>query len=97
MQQISPQLRACLLLSIIGQFSTAEIARMLDIEEAAVRQRLARARKQFQQLYAQAGGEEPIDTQSSITSSDMSQNRRSAHHSPIERVESRAFNAHARP
>ena len=97
MQQISPQLRECLLLSIIGQFSTAEIARMLDIEEAAVRQRLARARKQFQQLYTQAGGEELIDTQSSITSSDMSQNRLPAHHSPIERVESRAFNAHAQP
>ncbi len=97
MQQISPPLRECLLLSIIGQFSTAEIARMLDIEEAAVRQRLARARKQFQQLYAQVGGEELIDAQSSITSSDMSQNRLSAHHSPIERVESRAFNAHAQP
>jgi RNA polymerase sigma factor (sigma-70 family) len=97
MQQISPQLRECLLLSIIGQFSTAEIARMLDIEEAAVRQRLARARKQFQQLYAQVGGEEPIDAQSPITSPDMSQNRLPAHHSPIERVESRAFNAHAQP
>ena len=50
MQQISPPLRECLLLSIVGQFSTAEIARMLDIEEAAVRQRLARERKQFQQI-----------------------------------------------
>ncbi len=97
MQQISPQLRECLLLSIIGQFSTPEIARMLDIEEAAVRQRLARARKQFQQLYTQVGGEELIDAQSSITSYDMSQNQLPAHHSPIERVESRAFNAHAQP
>jgi RNA polymerase sigma-70 factor (ECF subfamily) len=97
MQQISPPLRECLLLSIIGQFSTAEIARMLDIEEAAVRQRLARARKQFQQVYAQVGGEELIDTQSSISSPNMSQNQHPAHHSSIERVESRTFNAHAQP
>ncbi|HEY6541366.1 MAG TPA: sigma-70 family RNA polymerase sigma factor [Ktedonobacteraceae bacterium] len=95
MQQISPPLRECLLLSIVGQFSTAEIARLLDIEEAAVRQRLARARKQFQQVYAQVGGEELIDTQSSKISSNMSQNQLPAHHSPIERVESRTFNAHA--
>lgn len=97
MQQISPPLRECLLLSIVGQFSTAEIARLLDIEEAAVRQRLARARKQFQQIYAQVGGEELIDTQSSTSLSNMSQNQHPAHHSSIERVESRTFNAHAQP
>ena len=97
MQQISPPLRECLLLSIVGQFSTAEIARLLDIEEAAVRQRLVRARKQFQQVYTQIGGEELIDTQSSATSSTMSQNSLPAHHSSIERVESRTFNAHAQP
>jgi RNA polymerase sigma-70 factor (ECF subfamily) len=97
MQQLAPSLRECLLLSIIGQFSTAEISRMLDIEEAAVRQRLARARKQFQQLYAQVGGEELIDTQSPISPSDMSQNRLPRHHSHIERVESRVFNAHSQP
>ena len=97
MQQISPPLRECLLLSTVGQFSTAEIARLLDIEEAAVRQRLTRARKQFQQVYAQIGGEELLDTSSSISSSNMSQNSRPAHHSSIERVESRTFNAHAQP
>ena len=97
LQQISPPLRECLLLSIVGQFSTDEIARLLDIEEAAVRQRLVRARKQFQQVYAQVGGEELIDTQSSATSPNMSQNQLPAHHSPIERVESRAFQAHAQP
>jgi len=97
MQQLSAPLRECLLLSIIGQFSTAEIARMLDIEEAAARQRLARARKQFQQLYAQVGGEELIDALSLITPSDLSQNRLPRHHSHIERVESRAFNAHSQP
>jgi RNA polymerase sigma-70 factor, ECF subfamily len=97
MQQISAPLRECLLLSVIGQFSTAEIARLLDIEEAAVRQRLARGRKQFQQFYAQVGGEELIDAQSASNSSDMSQNRFPRHHSPIERVESRAFHAHSQP
>jgi len=97
MQQLAPSLRECLLLSIIGQFSTAEISRMLDIEEAAVRQRLARARKQFQQLYAQVGGEELIDAQSPISPSDMSQNRLPRHHSHIERVESRVSNAHSQP
>lgn len=97
MQQISPPLRECLLLSIIGQFSAAEIARMLNIEEAAVRQRLARGRKQFQQLYARVGGEELIDAQSPINSPDMSQNGLPRHHSSIERVESRAFRAHPQP
>lgn len=97
MQHISPPLRECLLLSIVGQFSTAEIARLLDIEEAAVRQRLARARKQFQQVYAQESGEELLDTHSSKMSSSMSQNQLPAHHSPVERVESRALNAHTQP
>jgi RNA polymerase sigma-70 factor (ECF subfamily) len=58
-------LRTCLLLSIIGGLSTAEIASMLDLQEAAVRQRLARARKQFQQVYRYESGEElatPIQT-----------------------------------
>jgi len=50
-------LRECLILSISGAFSTREIASMLDLQEAAVRQRLARARKQFQQLYALENGD----------------------------------------
>lgn len=81
--RISPPLRECLLLSVIGQFPAAEIASMLDIEEAAVRQRLARARKQFQQLYTQIGGEELIETRLSPGKS-MSQNRSDMHHSNLE-------------
>jgi RNA polymerase sigma-70 factor (ECF subfamily) len=50
---ISEPLRVCLVLSIVGQFSSGEIADMLKVNEATVRQRLARARKQFQQLYRQ--------------------------------------------
>lgn len=55
-------MRVCLLLSIIGGFSTAEIAALLDLKEPAVRQRLARARKQFQQEYIYESGEQIIDT-----------------------------------
>ena len=50
--RLSEPLRECLLLSILGNFSTSEIATMLEVQEAAVRQRLVRARKQFQQFYA---------------------------------------------
>jgi len=61
MARLPETLRICLLLSVVGNFSTAEIAEMLDLEEAAVRQRLARARKQFQQSYAHESGEEVAD------------------------------------
>jgi RNA polymerase sigma-70 factor (ECF subfamily) len=58
MARLSEPLRVCLLLSVVGDFSTAEIASMLDLQEAAVRQRLARARKQFQQMYALESNEQ---------------------------------------
>ena len=61
MARLSEPLRVCLLLSVVGSFSTIEIAEMLDLEEAAVRQRLTRARKQFQRLYALESGEEVVD------------------------------------
>jgi RNA polymerase sigma-70 factor (ECF subfamily) len=51
-------LRVCLLLSIVSGLSNSEIAEMLDLNEPAVRQRLTRARKQFQQVYTQESGEE---------------------------------------
>jgi len=54
-------LRTCLLLSLVGGFSSPEIAAILDLKEAAVRQRIARARKHFQQVYAQESGETVID------------------------------------
>jgi RNA polymerase sigma-70 factor (ECF subfamily) len=59
MARLSEPLRICLLLSVVGEFSTSEIANMLDLQEAAVRQRLARARKQFQQIYALENNEQP--------------------------------------
>ena len=54
-------LRTCLLLSVVGGLSSREIADILDLQEAAVRQRLTRARKQFQQFYAQESGEELLN------------------------------------
>jgi RNA polymerase sigma-70 factor (ECF subfamily) len=49
--------RVPLLLSVVGGFSSAEIARLLHLKEVAVRQRLARARKQFRYLYAGQSGD----------------------------------------
>lgn len=68
-------MRVCLLLSIVGGLSTAEIASMLELKEAAVRQRLARARKQFQQLYAHESGEEVLDLAASPHTESVSQHR----------------------
>jgi RNA polymerase sigma-70 factor (ECF subfamily) len=50
-------LRLPLFLTIVAGFSTKEVARMLDVREATVRQRLTRARKLFQRLYLQESGE----------------------------------------
>jgi len=61
MSSLTEPLRVCLLLSIVGGLSIHEIAKILDLKEPAVRQRLARARKQFQQVYAQESGEEVFD------------------------------------
>ncbi len=65
MAKLSEPLRVCLLLAIVAGLSTAEIADMLGMKEAAVRQRLARARKQFQQIYAYESGEAVYDASTS--------------------------------
>ena len=57
MAQLPETLRACLLLSIIGGLSSHEIARTLNLGEAAVRQRLSRARRLFQQVYQRESGD----------------------------------------
>ena len=49
--QLPEALRTPLLLSIVGGLSSSEIAPVLDVGEAAVRQRLSRARQQFRRLY----------------------------------------------
>ncbi len=87
--RLSEPLRVCLLLSVVGQFSTREIAAMLDIEEAAVRQRLGRARKQFQSIYEHDSGEEIIESSETTYPAQMSQNRLLNHHSNLERAKLR--------
>ena len=83
-------LRECLLLSIIGNFTTSEIAHMLDLQEAAVRQRLVRARKQFQQLYALESGERISDSTTSAAPTDAMDRQTDKRQNPEERVENRA-------
>jgi RNA polymerase sigma factor (sigma-70 family) len=87
--RLTEPLRLCLLLSVIGQFSTREIAQMLDIEEAAVRQRLGRARKQFQSFYEYESGEQIIGKTKTTNDTNVSQKRPPNHHSNIERAEVR--------
>jgi RNA polymerase sigma-70 factor, ECF subfamily len=57
MAQLPETLRLCLLLSIVSGLSSHEIARALHLGEAAVRQRLSRARKLFQQIYRRESGD----------------------------------------
>lgn len=57
MEQLPETLRIPLLLSVVAGFSQRDLAGMLALNEATVRQRLSRARKAFQRLYAQASGE----------------------------------------
>jgi len=65
--RIPETLRVCLLLSVVGGLSSHEIASTLHLGEAAVRQRLTRARKLFRRLYLQESGETVVDG-SSLTS-----------------------------
>jgi RNA polymerase sigma factor (sigma-70 family) len=90
MARLSGPLRECLILAIIGNFSSSEIAHMLDLQEAAVRQRLARARKQFQHLYTlESGGQ--IDGDEIAAASAVKTSRQNARRQNYdERVECRA-------
>lgn len=89
--RLSESLRICLILSIVGQFSSGEIAALLDIEEAAVRQRLARARKQFQQLYRLESGEEVHEPASHSNASRSAQTEPESRDCHTERVEFRGL------
>jgi RNA polymerase sigma-70 factor, ECF subfamily len=89
LRRLTEPLRTCLLLSVVGQFSTREIAQMLEIEEAAVRQRLARARKQFQNFYEHENGEEIIEKSENTHITNMSQKDSPNHLSNIKHARSR--------
>ncbi len=60
LSQLSATYRIPLLLSIVAGFSSQEIARLLGLQEATVRQRLARARKAFQAVYSRESGEQVL-------------------------------------
>jgi RNA polymerase sigma-70 factor, ECF subfamily len=75
MAQLPETLRLCLLLSVVGGLSSHEIARALHLGEAAVRQRLTRARKRFQRLYLLESGVAITDG-SSLTSQAEARERR---------------------
>jgi RNA polymerase sigma-70 factor, ECF subfamily len=69
MAQIPQAQRVCLLLTAIGRSSAAEIAHMFELSEAAVRQRLVKARKQFHKIHAlECGNSEhqPHDSSSQL-------------------------------
>ncbi len=75
MAQLPETLRLCLVLSIVGGLPAHQTARALGLSEAAVRQRLSRARKLFQQLYLLESGETILDG-SSLTSQAEAHDRR---------------------
>ena len=75
MAKLPETLRLCLVLSIVGGLPSHSIARVLGVGEAAVRQRLSRARKLFQQLYLQES-EEAITDGSSLTQQAETHDRR---------------------
>ena len=75
MAQLPEALRLCLVLSIVGGLPSYQIARVLGLNEAAVRQRLSRARRLFQQLYLQESGEAVLDG-SSLTQQAEAHDRR---------------------
>ncbi|HEX6484184.1 MAG TPA: RNA polymerase sigma factor [Ktedonobacteraceae bacterium] len=90
MAQLPERLRLCLHLSVVAGLSSHEIARALHLGEAAVRQRLARARKVFRQLYLLESGEAIADG-SSLTSQAVAWDRqrpRAVRPQPAMRVES---------
>lgn len=91
MARLSEPLRVCLILSVIGNFSTSEIAGMLNLEEATVRQRLARAKKQFQQFYTLESGEElttPVSSNEGLGKARKVRKPLNSQHNHMERVES---------
>ncbi len=89
--RLSESLRVCLVLSIVGQFSSGEIAAILNLEEAAVRQRLTRARKQFQQIYRLESGEEVYDPASQTNADGSARTGPESQDYHTERVEFRGL------
>ncbi|HEY5004725.1 MAG TPA: sigma-70 family RNA polymerase sigma factor [Ktedonobacteraceae bacterium] len=97
MAKLAEPFRVCLLLSIIADLSISEIAKLLDMKEAAVRQRLARARKQFQQVYAQESGEEVFDPSTSAIHKNAGTHKDTQERSQMLNDKAQRFNLTAHP
>jgi RNA polymerase sigma-70 factor, ECF subfamily len=83
MEQLPETLRTPLLLSVVAGFSQRELAGILALNEATVRQRLSRARKAFQRLYAQECGVHiPTGEMASRSRSGVSRSRGHLKHRP---------------
>jgi len=67
--QIPEALRTPLLLSIVGGLSSSEIAALLDVGEAAVRQRLSRGRQQFRRIYTAESGDTLVNDAATMAAS----------------------------
>jgi RNA polymerase sigma factor (sigma-70 family) len=72
-------LRVPLLLQVVAGFSSREIARLLTLREATVRQRLTRGRKLFERFY---GLETGLPLRPSVAPGAASRTRSRAHRSP---------------
>ena len=92
MASLPENLRLCLLLSVVSGLSAPEIASLLDINEAAVRQRLTRARKQFQQAYTRESGEPLVETQEKW--SERTSSRFTDRHDPVDQQEDNVHRPH---
>ena len=90
LSQLKASYRIPLLLSIVAGFSSQEIARLLGLQEATVRQRLARARKAFQAAYQQESGEQlPTAELAASTARDVSRSADHPGHRPAALVPAR--------
>ena len=90
LSQLSVAYRIPLLLSIVAGFSSQEIARMLGLQEATVRQRLVRARKAFQLMYQQESGEQLLTSEHAAeTSRHASRSADHLGHRPVALVPTR--------
>ena len=61
--ELSPKLRQCLLLGVVGGFSHCEIAEVIGIGEASVSTYISSARRQFRAIYQRLQNEQEIGDQ----------------------------------
>ncbi|GCE13992.1 RNA polymerase sigma factor [Tengunoibacter tsumagoiensis] len=100
MAKLPENLRICLLLSIVSDLSNSEIADLLGLKEAAVRQRLSRARQQFRQVYAYESGDELVESPASRLEGESTEPTRttetsaSPDSSPTYKVQRRSMQTH---